>query len=142
MAEGDHYDERPEGLLDRLDASDFDAAGFLEESQEAERERLEQELRDIEEQLEGRDELHAEIVERLEWKVEWYSDRLGRLYRQHRGQRDGTRERLRDRIERFYTELREEHREHWRDRQDLFSERREIARELSELEEFSIEELL
>lgn len=115
---------------------------FLEQSQHQHRERLEAELAEINRQLDRRDEIHTEIVDAVEWKVEWYTDRLERLYMQGRGKQDGKRQRLQDRIEAFYQELRNEHRQHWRDRQDLEQERREVLREIAEAADDIVSELL
>ena len=88
----------------------------------------------IEEQLERRDEVHEEIVDELESKLDWYKDRLESLYKQSRG-RNGEREQLKQRISSFYRQLREEKQQHWRGRQELEQERRDLLRELNENEE-------
>lgn len=144
MVDGVDYDGGDdEGLVDRLSAwDDVDIEAVLERSQDAAAQRLEQELKRIDAQLDGRDAVHEEIVDELEWKIERYTDRLESLYKRGSGRRDGTRERLRNRIESFYRELREERREHWQDRQDLAQERRSVLRELEELDEDLLAELL
>ena len=103
---------------------------LLDQAQQHQRERLEQELERIADQLDRRSEIHDKIVDELEWKRQRYTDRLEELYRQGRGQHDGTRQRLKDRIEEFSQALREERREHWQDRQQLERERRDVLREL------------
>ena len=108
---------------------------FLERSQRQHNDRLADELDRIDEQLEERNAIHTEIVDELEWKIERYTDRLEHLYKTGTGKQDGTRERVKDRITSFQQQLREEHRDHWRDRQELERERRTILRELAELEE-------
>ena len=108
---------------------------FLERSQRHHNDRLANELNRIDEQLEERDAIHTEIVDELEWKIKRYTDRLEHLYNTGIGKQDGTRERVKDRITSFQEQLREEHRDHWRDRQELERERRTILRELAELEE-------
>jgi len=135
------YAER-DGLVDRLQAWEININDVLEESQESAAERLAKELERIEQQLEARGTVHEEIVDELEFKVEWYTDRLESLYTTGRGRKDGKRERLQNRIEAFYQELRDEHRGHWRDRQKLEQERREIIRELTELGDMSLAELV
>ena len=132
-----------EGLLDRLSSwDDVDVNAWLEQSQESHEERLEQELGEIHEQLEGRDDLHAKIVDELERKLGWYIDRLEKLYTHGTGRSDGQRERLQDRIEAFYQEWRREQREHWQDRQQLEQERRAVLRELEEASDASLSEFL
>ena len=108
---------------------------FLERSQHRHNERLVTELNRIDEQLEERDAIHMEIVSELEWRIDRYTDRLEHFYNTGTGKQDGTRERVKDRIASFQQQLREEHRDHWRDRQELERERRTILRELAELEE-------
>jgi DNA repair exonuclease SbcCD ATPase subunit len=135
------YDE-----YDAWDRHDTDAwpvtvDQFLERSQRQHNERLANELDRIDEQLEERDTIHTEIIDELEWKIERYTDRLEHLYNTGTGKQDGTRKRMKDRIISFQQQLREEHRDHWRDRQELERERRTILRELAELEE-SLSELL
>lgn len=134
--------EGPTGLINRLQSWDIDIDELLEESKTSERERLARELEEVEKQLDSRDDIHEEIVDELEWKVDWYTDRLESLYKTGRGLKDDERERLQNRIEAFYVYLREEHRGHWRDRQELEQERREIVRELAELEDDTLSELL
>lgn len=107
---------------------------FLEQSKRQHNERLANELDRIDEQLEERDAIHTEIVDELEWKIERYTDRLEHLYKTGMGKQDGTRERMKDRITSCQQQLREEHRDHWRDRQELERERRDIHRELAGLE--------
>lgn len=126
------YDEDPEA---------FDVDAFLEASQENERERLEDELAKIDQQLEERDQLHDEIIEELEGKLEWYVERLETLYRRVVGKQD-EREQLKARIEAFYEDLREERRARWRDRQELEMERREVLRALEEVDDDAFIDLL
>ena len=126
--------------LDYLESPDdtlfqgFDVADFLERSQESERQRLEEELERINRQLEERDRIHREVLDELESKLDWYTDRLETLYKQSR-EKNGKREKLKTQIEEFYREIREEKQSHWRDRQELEKKRRELIRELEETEE-------
>lgn len=139
----EHYADYAFGSSPLFDLADFDEiADFLEQSQATQREQLEEELAAIATQLAERDRIHERIVDQLEWKIERYTDRLGHLYRTGRGKTDGRRERLKDRIEAFYQDLRDEDREHWRDRQELEQERRTIRRELDEVDADTWSELL
>lgn len=135
------YAKQP-GLVNRLQSWDIDINDVLEASQQSAEERLAEELERIKCQLDTRAEIHGDIVDELEFKVEWYTDRLESLYKTGRGRQDGKRERLQNRIETFYQELRMEHREHWRDRQDLEQERRAILHELAEVDDDTLDELL
>ena len=112
---------------------ELDVEEFLEQSQQQERQKLEAELQRIGRQLDRRGELHEEAVGELESKLDWYSDRLEQLHNQFSG-KHGEREKLKDRIQEFYAELRREKRNNWRDRQELEQGRREILRELNEVE--------
>lgn len=114
--------------------SGFDVDEFLEHSQIQERQRLEKESERIERQLDRRDQVHDEIVEELESQLDWYIDRLEKLYKQMRG-KDGEREHLKSRIDEFYMELRKEKRDCWMDKVDLEKELREVKQELKELED-------
>ncbi len=115
---------------------------FLERSQQRQEARLSAELDRIDAQLDRRDTIHNEIVDELEWKIDRYTDQLNRLYRTNSGKQDRTRDQLKDQLDTFQQQLREEHRAHWRDRQKLERERRDILRELAELEETELSELL
>jgi trichohyalin len=114
--------------------SDLDIAEFLEQSQQQEKQRLEKELSQIEHQLTERDRLHEELIEEIESKLDWYLERLDTLYKQNRG-RNGERDDLKKKIDEFYREIREQKQQHWQDRQKLEKERRDIIRELEELDE-------
>jgi hypothetical protein len=132
---------------DAWDGHDPDASWaainrFLERTQREHQERLGDELDRIADQLDERKAIHTETVDELEWTIERYTEQLRRLYRTGTGTVDGTRERLKDRLATVQQRLRTEHREHWRDRQELESERRDILRELAELEEEDFSELL
>lgn len=133
-------------LLDgtpQVETTDWaDVAALLEQSQQQREERLEQELAQIKRQLAERDQIHHELVEELERKIERYTDRLDHLYTIGKGRLDGTRDDLKDRIVAFYEQLRDEHREHWRDRQALERERRDVRRTMAELDDDVWSELL
>lgn len=130
-------------LFDAADSwGDSDVGDLLEQSQARETERLDQELAQIKQQLDERTQIHDEIVSDLTWKIDRYTDRLAHLYTIGKGRLDGTREQLKNRIAGFYRELREEHREHWQDRQQLEHERRAVRRELAATADDSISDLL
>lgn len=126
-----------------MEATDWtEIAGLLEQSQAREQDRLEQELGAIEQQLAERDRIHENVVAELKRKITRYTDRLEHLYTIGKGRLDGTRDRLKDRLVTFSQELREERRDHWQDRQQLEQERRQIQRELAEIADDSLTELL
>jgi len=119
----------------------FDIDEFLEQSQEDQRERLEEELERIQSQLEQRERIHEEIVEELESKRDWYINRLELLYKRGQG-KHGKRQELKQRVEQFYRRIREENRGHWQDRQSLEKERRQLLKELRELDQTDLQKLL
>lgn len=120
---------------------DFDIQDFLNRSQETEKQRIEHELERIAAQLEHRDQIFEETVDELESKRDWYRDRLDKLYRQSWGKLQ-EKQRLKDRIEAFYRELRTEKRSHWHDRQQLEQERRELLREFDDVTTDWLQDLL
>lgn len=138
------YDEHDiqRGLFNRDQVWDVNVDELLEQARSSKRERLEQELDRIKEQLDGRDTIHEDIVDELEFKVEVYLDNLRSLYKTSWGKPDEKRLRLKNRIEKFQTLLRRELREHWQDIQKLEQERRDVLRELKELDEDYLSEFL
>jgi len=119
---------------------DFDIEEFLEQSQRQEKQRLEEELDRIKDQLKSRDEIHEETLDELESKLDWYLDRLETLYKRGGGTpRD--RDQLKSRITEFYRDIREERQQHWRDRQQLEKERRELQRSLEEINSNNLQQL-
>jgi tRNA-dihydrouridine synthase len=116
-----------------LPSSGFSVEEFLREEQQNEEERLEQELERLESLLEERREIHSETVEELESKLDWYVERLEDLYHGFGGVEEGKKERLKSKIDGFYSELRSEKRQQWRDRIELEMEVREVEQALEEL---------
>ncbi len=116
---------------------ELDVERFLQDSTERQEKRLEQELARIEEQLSEREEIFETHKSELESKLDWYIERLETAYRQRRDPED-----LKQRIEEFYQLLRQERVKHWRDRQELEQERRELLRELEVLSDADLTELL
>jgi superfamily I DNA/RNA helicase len=117
---------------------DWDLDRFLEENQENQRQRLETELDRIQNQLDRRDEIHEEVLDELGSKLDWYLERLEEEYRAH-GSSDV--DELKSEIKRFYSLIRDEKQQHWNDKQRLERERRELLRELNELEGFDFQDL-
>lgn len=114
--------------------TDFDVDAFLEEAQESQKQRIENELEQLQNQLENRDQLHEETLDELESKKNWYVDRLETLYQRGIGTQ-GKRKTVKNRIESLYQQIRKERRSHWHDRQTLERERRKLLRELTELDD-------
>lgn len=125
---------------DKQGFPDFDVESFLEASQEREEERIEKELEQIEEQLEEREAIREQHIAEVEGKLEWYVDRLERLYKQVSSPDEI--EELKQRITGFYEEIRRERRQGWQDKKELEQERRELLRELAELEDTNLDKLL
>jgi len=107
----------------------FDVEEFLEQSQNREQEHLERKLDRVDKLLEKRREIHEEAVNEIESKLDWYVERLEDLYRTGLG---SNKDELKQRIEQFYTELRELERKHWLDTQELELQREEIEKELQD----------
>lgn len=131
----------PTFFVDLFDyKTSFDVEEFLEQSQKREEERLEEELERVNKQLESRQQLHEEAIDELTSKRDWYIDRLETLYQRGTG-KQGKRTALKTRIEELYAEIRSEKRSHWRDRQELEQERREILHSLAELNDDTLSDL-
>lgn len=113
----------------------FSVEEFLREEHQEEEERLEKKLDRIEDLLEERREIHSENVEELESKLDWYIERLEELYRGPGSAQDNQKRELKDKIEEFYSELRRERRNQWRDRIELETELRDVEQSLEELKD-------
>lgn len=124
---------------DRYDSLDVEQ--LLEESRQREEERLRQSLERIDQQLERREELFSETVEELESKLDWYIERLEQEYRQFFAG-PGDEDELKKKIDEFYELLRDERSSLWEDKQALEQERRELLRELDEVEDSGLLELM
>jgi len=122
---------------DATPTEELDVDQFLRKSTSRQEQRLEQELERIEEQLSEREEIFEDHLSELESKLDWYVERLETAYRQRRDPED-----LKQRIGKFYRLLREERVKHWRDRQELEEERRELLRELDEISDADLTDLL
>jgi len=118
---------------------DWDLDQFLEESQESQRQRLETELERIQDQLDNRDKISEEVLDELSSKLDWYLERLEKEYRT-RGSSHV--DELKSEVKRFYALIRDEKQQHWSDKQRLERERRELLRELNELEDFDLQDLI
>ncbi|PSP57044.1 hypothetical protein BRC72_11635 [Halobacteriales archaeon QH_7_66_36] len=125
-----------------LDLQEFDVEEFLRGEQQSEQDRLEQELQRIEDLLSEREEIHSESVEELESKLDWYIEQLEDLYRGFGGGQKEEKENLKTKIEDFYSDLRREKRNQWRDKIELEMELREVEHALGEIEESDLFKLL
>lgn len=117
------------------DASWDEVQEWLDRASDQRREWLEQELEQVEEQLERRDELYRETVDQLESRIAKYTKEIKRSYKRSLGGRGEKRQELKEELDQLYTELRKAKRKHWRDRQDLEQERRDILSKHAELDE-------
>lgn len=126
------------------DSPDFDVGDFLEDSGRRQEQRLEKVLTKIEEQLDQRYQLFQESLEELMSSLDRAVDELDEEYQSFfSGHSEERIRNLKGEIEEFYRLIREKRQSHWSDRQRLEKERREILRELEELEEFdSVSDLL
>lgn len=121
-----------------FDLEEIDVEDFLEKSQEDQKQRLESELESIEEELERRETIYDENMGELRSKLEWYIERLDQLYK--RSIKKSERRKLKGKIEDLYSEIRSEKVDRWRDLQKLEKEKRDVLRELSELEDSCLED--
>jgi len=111
----------------------FDIEEFLREEQRSEEERLGQELKRLESLLEERREIHSETVEDLESRIDWYLEKLEKTYRGIGSGDMEEQERLKSKIQGFYSEIRSEKRQQWRDKIELEMEIREVEKALEEI---------
>jgi septal ring factor EnvC (AmiA/AmiB activator) len=114
---------------------------YLEQSREAERDRINTELAHIEDELAARNTLHADLVTELEWQIEKYERELDRLTKPIATSSEDH-ERVSARLRSLRQELRNEHRQHWQDRQHLVRERRELRRDRARLADEDISQFL
>jgi len=85
----------------------FDIEEFLERTQRQQQDRLDEELRRIEKQLESRQELFKTTKAELESKLEWYIERLEQAYRLSKDV-----ERLKQKGSGLYDQIRDERLRH------------------------------
>ena len=111
----------------------FDVEEFLREEQRSEKERLGQELNRLESLLEERRDIHSETVEDLESRIDWYLEKLEKTYRGLGSGDTEEQERLKSKIEGFYSDIRSEKRQQWRDKIELEMEIREVEKALEEI---------
>jgi len=125
-----------------MDPWDDPAIGaYLEQSQAAERDRINTELAHIEDELAARNTLHAELVTELEWQIEKYERELDRLITPI-AMSSEDHERVSARLRSLRQELRAERRQHWQDRQQLARERRELRRDRTRVADEDVSQLL
>jgi len=106
---------------------------FLEQSDAKEKQRLQDELERIEDQIEHREELYQETIHRIKEQIDRYTGTLQTLYNRPFGGNPEAKEAIKETLAELYDDLQREKRQHWQDRQSLEQERREILRQLDEL---------
>ena len=116
-----------------ISSQGFDVEEFLKSEQRSEEERLEQELQRLESLLEERREIHSETVEELESRVDWYLEKLEKASRGLGAGDTREKERLKSKIDEFYSEIRGEKRQQWKDRIELEMEIQEVEKALEEV---------
>lgn len=121
-----------------LETSGFDIEEFLDQNRKHEEKRLENELERVKSQLEERNEIHEKITQELETKLAEYRERLELMYKQRRG-KNGKRDQVKERIHQLSQKLQKERQQHWKDKQKLERERREL---ISDIDDLSLEDLL
>jgi len=130
----------PTGNQHRSNVEDQDFAGLLSKSQEQEQQRIENELKEIESQLENRERIHETETRELEEALQQEEDRLKRLQRPFPPTEkvDAQQQRIRE-LEQW---LQDAHQNHWKDSQQLRREKRRLQRELAELNDTDLSALL
>jgi DNA repair exonuclease SbcCD ATPase subunit len=137
------YTEYAEDIFDNHGAwEDMDIHELLTRTRDATKERLERELERIKGELDERETIHHSIVEDLKGKVDWYVNQLQALYTGFSVVDEDRSDRLKQEIRSFYQKLRDEQRDHWRDRQRLERERRDLIHQLEELDDDALKYLL
>ena len=116
-----------------ISSQSFSVEEFLREEQQSEKERLEQELERLESLLEERREIHSKTVDELESKINWYLEKLEGASRGIGSGNVEEQERLKTKIDEFYSEIRSEKRQQWRDRIELEMEVKEVEQALEEV---------
>lgn len=117
----------------------FDAIyGLLDAASERERDRIGEQLKRIDRQLEDREEIHVRNVAELEEELEEAREDLAAFttrsfYDEAAAQRE--RERLEERVAELRQQLRRERRARWENHQNLRREKRDLVRELEEVED-------
>jgi len=108
---------------------------LLEQSNGRKKQRLQEELERIEDQIEHREALYREAVDRIQRQIDRYTSTLQTLYNRSFGGGSDAREPVKEALADLYDDLQREKRQHWQDRQSLEQERREILRQLDELDD-------
>jgi DNA repair exonuclease SbcCD ATPase subunit len=123
------YDYQLEDGSENYEWDDIDE--MLEESRRRQKNRLQQHLDEIEEQIRERHEVYEKYIEILEERISVHDNRLDGAGNVNRPFEEEVLAKLED----LYESLRGEMREKWRDIQELEREKREIEKELDELKD-------
>ena len=107
---------------------------LLDQSDDRDKQRLKEELERIDEQIEHREVLYREAVDRIRSHIDRYTSTLQTLYNRSFGGGSDAREPVKEALSDLYDDLQREKRQHWQDRQSLEQERRGILRQLDELD--------
>lgn len=106
---------------------------LLERSDDQRKQRLQQELERIEDQIGRREELYKEAIDQVRSQIDRYTGVLETLYSRPFSGGRAERDKVTEKLSELYTDLQREKRQHWQDRQSLEQERRDILRELDEV---------
>lgn len=123
-----------EYLADSSDDAWSEIREFLDRSDEKRKQRLGRELARIQLQLNEREAFHEEVVNRIEGRIDQYVKELRQLYSRPFGGNRESREDVKEALGELYADLHQAKRQHWQDRQALEQERRDIIRQLEELD--------
>jgi len=100
----------------------------IREIEEREKQRLQDKIDDVEEILEGRDDIYESVVSELDEEIRRQKNRLERA-------QSSDEPRIRAILKELYQERREEYRSKWQDRQSWMKRKMELEQELAELED-------
>lgn len=139
---GDEYPDYSEfSAVDVPSGGWRDVVESLQAVEASEADRIRDELERVEGQLRDREGMHEEVVDDLRFRIEKYESEVEHMEGMFRGSEEDRR-RLRDQVRELRGELRAEHRRFWRDRQELEEQRRRLLRELAEVEDADLSELV
>lgn len=106
----------------------MDEDDAIREIEEREKQRLQDKIDDVEEILEGRDDIYESVVSELDEEIRRQKNRLERA-------QSSDEPRIRAILKELYQERREEYRSKWQDRQSWMKRKMELEQELAELED-------
>ncbi|WP_137285469.1 hypothetical protein [Halorussus salinisoli] len=114
---------------------------YLEQSQQADLDRIDTALAQIDAQLAARETLHDDIIAELDWQLKKYEQERDRLAKPGLS-RTAECDHVYARLQECRQARRDERRAHWRDRQRLVRERRKLLQERAAIRDENLSEIL